>query len=130
MELKVYFYQYAFYLVAFILSLIISSLVIRKLLPRFGTQDKKDADKEVRIRRKWYFDVGFWIGFFETLIIFVFVANSEFSGLAIIFAAKEFVRKEEIKKDPVYYLLGTLVNFGIALLMAEVGRLSVMFIPF
>src|SRR5690606_5332371 len=73
-----------------------------------------------KARPTWFKGLGFWIGFFEHLIIFVLVMNKEFSALAIIFGAKEFVRKDEIKANPAYYLLGTLINFGIALLFAEV----------
>jgi hypothetical protein len=57
-----------------------------------------------------FLDTGFWIGFFEMLLIFVFVMLKEFSAIAIIFAAKEFVRKDKIADNPTYYLLGPL-NF-------------------
>lgn len=108
---------YLLLIVLFFFSLLLSSVIIRKSLPLFSRTEGKIA----REAQSWYRDLGFWIGFFETLIIFIFVANNEYSGLAIIFAAKEFVRKEEIKKDPVYYLLGTMINFGISLLMAEIA---------
>jgi hypothetical protein len=75
----------------------------------------------------WWSDIGFWIGLFETIIIFVFVLNKEFSGLALIFGAKEFVRKEEIKEDPTYYLLGTLINFGVSLLIIEIALQMISF---
>ena len=81
---------------------------------------KKSIVQEPGQKAKLFRDLGFWIGFFEHVIIFVFVMNREFSALAIIFGAKEFVRKEEIKANPAYYLLGTLINFGIALIMVEV----------
>lgn len=116
-----FLFQCLLFIIPFVLSLAISSIVIRKLLPLFNNPKVNKPEQNQRVIRAWYIDIGFWIGFFETLIIFIFVANNEFSGLAIIFAAKEFVRKEEIKKDPVYYLLGTLINFGVALLMAEIG---------
>ena len=106
-------------LLFFVLSILISSVIIRKVLPLFPQKDAPNDKPRRQVH--WYIEQGFWIGFFETLIIFIFVAYGEFSGLAIIFAAKEYVRKEEIKKDPVYYLLGTLVNFGIALLMAVIA---------
>lgn len=63
-------------------------------------------------------NLGFWIGCFETILIFVFVFHDEFSALAIIFAAKEFVRKDKILADPGYYLLGTLANLSTAVLLA------------
>ena len=52
------------------------------------------------------------------LIVFALVCQGEFSALAIIIGAKEFVRKKEIEKDPAYYLLGTLINVGVAIIFA------------
>jgi len=49
----------------------------------------------------------------------------EFGGLALIFGAKEFVRKEEIKRDPTYYLLGTVVNFAAALFILEIALIVI-----
>ena len=67
---------------------------------------------------------GFWIGFCETLLIFILVYKNEFSALAIIFAAKEFVRKEKIIENPSYYLLGTFVNVALAMLFAVLSQLE------
>ena len=106
-----FFIKYSYVLFAFFISLIISTLAVRKGIPRL----KKNASLD---RPALLSDPGFWIGFFEHIIIFALVMNKEFSALAIIFGAKEIVRKDEIKENPAYYLLGTLINFGVALLMA------------
>ncbi|MCX6251602.1 MAG: hypothetical protein NTX61_12715 [Bacteroidetes bacterium] len=42
--------------------------------------------------------------------------------MAIIFGAKEFVRKEDIKANPAYYLLGTFINFSVAIVFVQIGR--------
>ncbi len=114
--------KYGLILGFFLLSLIISSILIRKGIPRLKKKaapgDKQEKQEHPPLLR----DIGFWIGFFEHVIIFVFVMNKEFSALAIIFGAKEFVRKEDIKANPAYYLLGTLINFGIALTMVEIMK--------
>ncbi|MBM4044982.1 MAG: hypothetical protein FJ279_07705 [Planctomycetes bacterium] len=65
---------------------------------------------------------GFWIGLCETLIVFVFVFEREYGALALVVAAKEFARKEDIQKDPAYYLLGTLINLTTAMLGALLAR--------
>ncbi len=109
-------HKYGLILITFLLSLILSSILIRKGIPKL----KKSITPENTQKVKLFRDLGFWIGFFEHVIIFVFLMNNEFSALAIIFGAKEFVRKEEIKANPAYYLLGTLINFGIALIMVEI----------
>lgn len=59
---------------------------------------------------------------FETLLVFVFVYEGEYGALAIIIGTKEFVRKEQIQKNPTYFLLGTLVNVSVALVFALTAR--------
>ena len=88
---------------------------------------KTNPSLVLQSRPIWYYDIGFWIGLFEILIIFSFVLNKEFSALAIIFGAKEFVRKDEIKVDPAYYLLGTLINFGVALIFVQFAKEALIF---
>ena len=118
-----YSIRYAIIILAFVLSMIFSSLLIRLGIPWLKCATIKVPDQTINpaYGLTWFTDIGFWIGFFETMIIFVFVMNKEFSGLALIFGAKEFVRKEEIKKDPAYYLLGTLINLGISLVIIEIA---------
>jgi hypothetical protein len=65
---------------------------------------------------------GFWIGFFETLLIYVFVYLGEYRALAIIIGAKEFVRKDKIQDNPSYYLLGTLINVTLAMFGALIAK--------
>lgn len=50
------------------------------------------------------------------LLVFALVCHGEYSALAIIFGAKEFVRREKIQQNPSHYLLGTLVNISLAVL--------------
>ena len=102
----------------FFVSFVGSTLLIRLGIPRLQSDHAKNQPlPESRSRR--VFDLrstGFWIGFFETLLVFVLVVQAEFSALAIIIGAKEFVRKDQIVENPSYYLLGTLVNLSIAVL--------------
>ena len=65
---------------------------------------------------------GFWIGFCETFLIFVLVFADAFSALAIIIGAKQFVRNENIRQNPSYYLLGTLANLSVAILFALIAK--------
>ena len=65
---------------------------------------------------------GLWIGLCEVALVFPLVYHSEFGALAIIFGAKEYVRKREIQKNPSHYLLGTLVNLSVAVLFALLAK--------
>jgi hypothetical protein len=56
------------------------------------------------------------------MLIFVFIIEGEYSALAIIVAAKQYVRKDSYKDDPEYYLIGTMSNLAIAVILAIVAR--------
>jgi len=104
-------------IICFLLAIVTSTLMIRLGLRRLKTS------AETGVGTRPFPSSGFWIGFFETVLVFVFVIEHEYSALAIIIAAKEFVRKEKIAEDPVYYLLGTLCNISIAILFALLARI-------
>lgn len=89
----------------------VSSLIIRRIIILINPQQpiKKGLD--------WK-DVGLWIGLCEFILILLFVFVDEYTAIAIIFAAKELVRAEDIKKNPTYYLLGTLLNVTLSILSA------------
>lgn len=56
------------------------------------------------------FSAGFVIGKCENVLTVTLVLLGEVTGLAMLFAAKSLVRKEDIRKNSQYYLGGTLVN--------------------
>ncbi len=107
------------YVVTFLLSFTLATWLIRFWIPKLETDE--DADKKTP-GAGGYKSTGFWIGFCETLMVFVFVAGEDYGAIAIIIGAKEFVRKEKIQANPAYYLLGTLVNVAVALLAAIIAR--------
>jgi len=65
------------------------------------------------------------IGKCENILALSFILAGEATGLALIFAAKSIVRKEEIQKNPSYYLGGTLVNLVWSVLMGFAIRLAI-----
>ena len=86
---------------------------------------RRDEGDTKSDRPKRVFDwrsAGLWIGLCEVAIVFVLVLQSEYGALAVIFGAKEYVRKDRIKKDPAHYLLGTMANLAIAILFALLAR--------
>lgn len=122
-------------LACLMISFVLSTVIIRVGIPRLddGRKETKSAAGEHPVlygllpesSSRAVFDfrsTGLWIGFCETLLIFVLVYAGAFSALAIIIGAKQFVRKEEIQERPSYYLLGTLVNLCIAVLFALAAR--------
>lgn len=112
----------------FSFSMALSTMIIKKwILPLHKPSMKKSCsapdnqEEEVSAAK-----IGFWIGFLETLIIFSFVYAGEYGALAIIMGAKEYVRKEKIAENASYYLLGTLINLAIAVLLAQLALLVMM----
>ncbi len=112
-------------LLFFAFSMTLSTMIIKKWIvplhkpsPKIKSDQTDTQEGEVAPER-----IGFWIGFFETLIIFSFVYAGEYGALAIIMGAKEFVRKEKIAENASYYLLGTLINLAIAVLFAQLALL-------
>lgn len=67
-------------------------------------------------------DVGAIVGKTENVLVFAFVLVDAYTALAIVFAAKSIVRREDMKNDSLFYLAGTLVNFTYSLLVAIAAR--------
>jgi hypothetical protein len=110
--------------ILFLLSFVLSTLLIRKGIPQLRS-NSSPTEPLPESTSSQLFDVratGLWIGFCETFLVFVLVYKGEFSALAIIIGAKEFVRKEKIQQNPSYYLLGTLINLSVSVLFALLAK--------
>lgn len=106
-------------LVGLAVTLIFSGYIIRYfILPRGFKPATPTADGP-------RFDSSVIIGKCENFLVFVFVLLKQESGLAIIFAAKALARTEDIKKNPGFFLGGTLVNLVWALIVAYITRLLI-----
>jgi hypothetical protein len=103
--------------VCFLLSMLVSTIIIRRGIVRI--RKHPPAEDEGRPPSAW----GFWIGFFEAILIFVFVIEREYTALAVMLAAKLIIGKEKIAVDPRYYLAGTLTNYAVAALFAVLARI-------
>lgn len=65
-------------------------------------------------------DTGFVIGKAENVLVYVLILAGAYTALALIFAAKSLVRREDITSgDTTYYLAGTMVNFTYSVVFAE-----------
>lgn len=65
-------------------------------------------------------DLGVVSGKCENALVLTFVLLEAYTGLAIIFAAKNIVRSEDIENNTQYYLGGTLVNFTYSVLVGAI----------
>ncbi len=55
-------------------------------------------------------DVGTIVGKAENVLLLTFILAEAYTALAVIFAAKGLVRREDIEKNTLYYLAGTMTN--------------------
>jgi hypothetical protein len=104
-------------LVCFLLSVLVSTIVIRYLLA--GLRKGPDGPEETHELSS----AGFWLGLFETVPIFVFVIEREYTAVAVLLAAKLLVGRDLTPTRPTHYYAGTFCNFAIAILFAVLARI-------
>jgi hypothetical protein len=101
---------------AYVVTLILSGPIVRFfVLPKGGAPpDARPAGR---------FDSSVVVGKCENILTLTFVIMNQVTGLALVFAAKSLVRKDDIERNPGFYLGGTLVNLVWGLLVGVATRL-------
>ena len=89
--------------------LLTSSILVRIV---YHVVAKKKIDKEIIKQTR---DTGFVIGICENFLILTFILVGEFTALALIFAAKGIIRKDDYHENSLYFLACTMVNFTYSL---------------
>ena len=113
--------------VAFAVLLLTSGKVVSYVLERVTKKDLEEAandDHPPEVAER--IAVGNIIGKCENILILVFVILEAYTAIAIVITAKTMVRKEEIEKNSMYFLAGTLINVSYSVL---VGFILKMIIP-
>ncbi len=90
---------------------------LRRVRPEPPATDPEGDSPQVRR------GTGALIGKCENIIVFVFVLLNQHTAWAILFTAKALVRKEDIRKDSLYFLAGMLVNVTYSLVVAVLVQL-------
>jgi Protein of unknown function (DUF3307) len=93
----------------------VSAVLIRKIMEFFAVALPNEGIK----------DAGKYIGMLERLFIFMFIVTSFREGIGFLLAAKSIFRFGDLKdnkeiKLTEYILIGTLLSFGIAMLIGEI----------
>lgn len=89
-------------LLAYILLPLTSGYLVYNVLSAIS---KKPLEIEKGAR-----DTGFIIGKCENLLILTLMLLDAYTALAIIFTGKTIVRREDMSRNSLYYLAGTMVN--------------------
>lgn len=83
-----------------------------------------EAEKIKRIR------IGEIIGKCENIIILTFIILDAYTAIAIVITAKTIVRKEEIEKNSMFFLAGTLLNVCYSVVIGFILKLILSWVGF
>ena len=110
---------------AFVLLLFTSGPAINGILQKVADKPMAEIageDKPVEtVKRR--LAIGEVIGKCENVIILAFLILEAYTAIAIVITAKTIVRKEEIEKNSMYFLAGTLVNVSYSVLIGFILRM-------
>jgi len=103
---------------AYLLAISLSGVVVRLLLRLAQVETVSNNQRISSI-----------IGKLENVLVITFVALDAFTGLALIFAAKNLSRMDHRNQKEVnYFFLGTLGNFTWSLLVALAAKLAMLYL--
>lgn len=99
-----------------------SSIIIKNLIARW-TPVSKSFDKEETNTVTSLQSAGKYIGIMERFLVLIFASNNHWEAIGFLIAAKSIFRFGDLKegndlKLTEYILIGTLLSFGIAILVA------------
>lgn len=101
---------------AYVVTMGLSGLLIRYfILPKTLPAQQKDPDGP-------RFEASVVIGKCENILVVTFVLLGLEGGIALVFTAKALARSEDIKKQPGFFLGGTMVNLIWAMFVALAAK--------
>lgn len=101
-----------------------TSIIIKNIIS-IWTPESKNKDKSLQ-------NAGNYIGILERLFIFCFILTNHFEAIGFLLAAKSIFRFGDLKeakdrKLTEYVLIGTLLSFGVALLIGLLAQYCLVF---
>lgn len=72
-------------------------------------------------------DTGFIIGKCENFLILPFMFLDAYTALALIFAAKSIVRREDMSKNSLFFLAGTMINVTYSIMVGLAVKIAIEF---
>ena len=119
---NIIFIQYAIITLGYLITLASSGLVVGFFIGPFKPESSSSLETEEVFQSR--FNIGSIIGKCENFIALTLIITNNITGLALLFTAKSIVRSEDMKRDPRYYLAGTMVNFSYSVLMGFLIRVT------
>jgi len=94
--------------------------VAHKTLSEAAAQDEPEEKlKKARLA------AGTIIGKCENVIILSFILMEAYTALALVVTAKTLIRKDEIERNEMYFLVGTLTNVSYSVIIGFIMRLVI-----
>jgi hypothetical protein len=97
-----------------------SGIVLEFILSRISK--KTYSTKELSKRER---DTGFVVGKCENVLIVTFILLDAYTALAIIFAAKAVVRREDMSKNTLFFLAGTMINVTYSIIIGLIVKILI-----
>lgn len=120
--------DYLIVLVGYTVLLTTSGRIINFMLRQIANKTLEETagkDQPEPADRKRRLAAGQIIGKCENIIILSFILLEAYTALALVITAKTLVRKEEIEKNEMYFLVGTLVNVSYSVLISFIVKLLI-----
>lgn len=96
--------QIAILIMGYMILMGTSGIVVNFILSRISSVPiNQTISKEVR-------DTGFVVGKCENILLLTFMILEAYTALALVFAAKAIVRREDMSKNSLFFLAGTMIN--------------------
>ena len=115
--LAIHYYndKYVLLLLAFLLLTKVSSIIIKQFITQWQPENKNENDASLA-------KAGRYIGILERLFVFVFDVTNHWEAIGFLIAAKSVFRFGDLtsskdRKLTEYILIGTLLSFGLAILI-------------
>ncbi len=70
----------------------------------------KEIEEETPTKKKQRSKIGFIVGRCGNILILTFMLLNQVTALVVIIGIKGLTRRDDVKKKPGYYLVGTIVN--------------------
>jgi len=98
----------------YLLLLGTSGMVVNKTISHIS---KDDEEMNISQRER---DTGFVIGKCENILLLTFMLLNAYTALALIFVAKTVVRREDMSKNTLYFLSGSMINVTYSIIIAVI----------
>ena len=120
--------DYVVIVLAYIITVLTSGRVVNFWLKRIAHKtlsQAADDDNPATTQKKERLAAGKIIGKCENILILSFILLEAYTALALVVTAKTLIRKDEIERNEMYFLVGTMTNVSYSVLVGFITKLLI-----